>query len=168
MLKNIAAAGASAAWNIANFVLDGCKLTYVKANLEKVGNVGDGVGPMYASTTGPCSSGRLSSGGVATTQSRCLFNKDADQINDDCRQTDLLTINVPRLSNGKYQKLRPHVSSEKSKSAVASPTTFLMVIAATVTSAPDATSTSPMMSSTSITFSSFILASLIYSTYILD
>ena len=53
VLGNIAAAGANAAWNIANFVLDGCGLTHAGANLQGVGNVGDGAGPLYASTTGP-------------------------------------------------------------------------------------------------------------------
>ena len=77
-------------------------------------------------------------------------------------------INAPRLPNWRYQKLRPHASSDKSQSAVASPTTSSMVIAATLTSAPDATSTSPIMNSTSTTFSSSDLASLICSTYIRD
>ena len=42
------------------------------------------------------------------------------------------------------------------------------MIAATLMSAPDATSTSPIMSSTNTTSSSADLASLIYYTYILD
>ena len=77
-------------------------------------------------------------------------------------------INAPRLPNGRYQELRPHASSEQSQSAVASPTTSSMVIAATLTSAPDASSTSLIMSSTSTTHSFYDLALLIYSTYILD
>ena len=77
-------------------------------------------------------------------------------------------INAPRLPNGRYQKLRPQTSSDKSQSAVASPTTSSMVIGATSTRAPDAFSTSPIMSSTSTTLSSSYLAPLIYSTYILD
>ena len=76
-------------------------------------------------------------------------------------------INTPRLPNGRYQKLRPQASSEKSQSAVASPTTSSMVIAATLLSAPEAT-LSPIMSSITTTPSSSDLASLIYSTYILD
>ena len=77
-------------------------------------------------------------------------------------------INAPKLPNRRYQKLRSQASSDKSQSAVASPTTSSMVIAATLTSALDATSTSLIMSSTSTTPSSSDLASLIYSTYILD
>ena len=42
---DIAAAGATAAWNIANYVMDGCRLTHAGANLQKFGNLGDGVGP---------------------------------------------------------------------------------------------------------------------------
>ena len=44
VLGDIAAAGATAAWNIANFVLDKCKLTHAKADLQGFGNLGDGVG----------------------------------------------------------------------------------------------------------------------------
>ena len=73
-------------------------------------------------------------------------------------------INAPKLPNWRYQKLRPHASSEQSQSALASRTTSSMVIAATLTSAPDASSTSPIMSSTSTTPSSCDLTSLIYST----
>ena len=91
MLGDIAAAGANAAWNIANFVLDGCGLTHAGANLQGVGNVEDGAGPLYASTTGPGSSGRFGNAGVATTQSRRMPKEDAEQINDEGRQTDSRT-----------------------------------------------------------------------------
>ena len=77
-------------------------------------------------------------------------------------------INAPRLPNGRHQKQRPHASSEKSQSALAIPTTSSKVIAATLTNAPDATSTNLIMSSTSTTSPSSDLASVIYSTYILD
>ena len=87
----IAAAGANAAWNIANFVLDGCVLTNAEANLQAVGNVGDGAGPMYALTTGPGSSVRFANAGVASTQSRRMAKEDTDQINDEGRQTDSRT-----------------------------------------------------------------------------
>ena len=76
-------------------------------------------------------------------------------------------INAPWLPNGRYQKLRPQASSDKPKRSCKS-TTSSMVNAATLTSAPDATLTSPIISSISTTPSSSDLASLIYSTYIFD
>ena len=76
--------------------------------------------------------------------------------------------NAPWLPNGRYQQLRSHASLDKSQSAVASPTISSMVIAATLTSAPDASLTSLMIISTSTTPFSFDRASLIYSTYIVD
>ena len=88
MLGDIAAADANAAWNIANFVLDGCGLTYAGENLQGVGNVEDGAGPLYAFTTGPGISGRFANAGVAITQRRRMPKEDADQINDEGRQTD--------------------------------------------------------------------------------
>ena len=48
VFKNITAAGATAAWKIANYVLDGCGLTNAKADLQGFGNLEDGGGPMYA------------------------------------------------------------------------------------------------------------------------
>ena len=91
MLKDIAAADANAAWNIANFVFDGCGLTHAGANLHGVGYVGDGAEHLSASTTGSGSSVRFANAGVATTQSRRMPKKDADPINDKGRQTDSRT-----------------------------------------------------------------------------
>ena len=88
MLWDIAAAGDSVAWNIGNFVLDGCGLTHAIAYLQGVGNVKEEAGPQYASTSGTRSSGRVANAGVATTQSRRMPKEDTDQINDDGRQTD--------------------------------------------------------------------------------
>ena len=48
VLKDIAAAGATAAWNIANFVLNECGFTHAGANLQGFGNLGDGAGPFFA------------------------------------------------------------------------------------------------------------------------
>ena len=79
----------------------------------------------------------------------------------------LRRINALRLPNGRCQKLQPSALPESS-SACPSPTTCLTAVAATWTNPPDATSTSPMMSRSSITPSSSNLASLIYSTFILD
>ena len=76
-------------------------------------------------------------------------------------------INAPRLLNKRYQKLQSHALPESS-SACPSQTTCSMVVAGTWTSAPDATLTSMTTSSFSTTFSSSDLASLIYSTFILD
>ena len=59
VLGDIAAAGATAAWNIANFVLNECRLTNAGAELQGDGNVGKGAGPLYASTTTLVSSWRF-------------------------------------------------------------------------------------------------------------
>ena len=91
VLRDIAAAGATAAWNIANFVLDGCRLSHAEADLQGFGNLGDGAGPLYASSSGPVSNGRFANTGVATTQSSCLPKEDADQINKEGRNTDCRT-----------------------------------------------------------------------------
>ena len=85
---DIAATGATAAWNIANYVMDGRRLTHAGANLQGFGNLGDWAGPLYASSSGPASSRRPPNAGVATTQSRRMPKEDADQINKDGRQTD--------------------------------------------------------------------------------
>ena len=76
-------------------------------------------------------------------------------------------INAPRLPNGRYQKLQSS-ALPGSSSAWPSPTSCSMAVAATWTSAPDATSTSLTTDSPSKTPSYSDLASLIYSTFILD
>ena len=68
--------------------MDGCRLTHAGANLQGFGNLGDGAGPLYASSSGPVSSKRPPNVGVTTTQSRRLPKEDANQINKDGRQTD--------------------------------------------------------------------------------
>ena len=88
MFGNIAAAGATAAWNIANYVMDGCRLTHAGVNLQGFGNLGSGAGPLFVSLSGPVSSRRPPNAGVVTTQSRRLPKKDSDQINKDNRQSD--------------------------------------------------------------------------------
>ena len=88
MLGDIAAPGATAAWNIANFVLDRCRLSHAGADLQGVGNLGDGAGPLYVSSSGPVSHGRFANAGVATTQSSHLPKEDEDQINKEDRNTD--------------------------------------------------------------------------------
>ena len=98
MLGDIVAAGTNSAWYIAKFVLDGCRLTYAGANLQGVGNVGNGAELLYASSTGPGTSGRFATAGVATTQSRRMPKEDADQLNDVGRQTDSWTIKRAKVS----------------------------------------------------------------------
>ena len=85
---DIAAAGATAAWNIAKYVMDECRPTHAEANLQKFGNLKDGAVPLYALSSCPVLSRRPPNAGVATTQSRRLPKEDADQINKDGRQTD--------------------------------------------------------------------------------
>ena len=87
VLGYIAATGASAAWNIANFMQDGCRLTYAGANLQWVGNVEDGAGPLYASNSGPVFNGRPANDKIATTQIYCLLKENANQIKEGYRQT---------------------------------------------------------------------------------
>ena len=77
-------------------------------------------------------------------------------------------INTPRLPNGRYQKLQPPALTERQKSECPSPTTSSTAVAATWTSPPDATSTTPTMSCISTTPSLSDLATLIYATFILD
>ena len=77
-------------------------------------------------------------------------------------------INAPRLPNGRYHKLQPPASPKRHQSSSPSPTTSSTAFTATWTSAPDAPSTSPTMSSNSNTRSSSDLASLIYFSFILD
>ena len=88
VLGDIPAAGVIVAWNIANFVLDGCGLTYAGAYLQGFGNFGDGAGPLYASNFGPVSNERSTNIGVASTQSRRLPKETADQVEESDRQTD--------------------------------------------------------------------------------
>ena len=82
VLGDIAGVGATAAWNIANFVLDGCRLSHAGADLQGFGNLGDVAGPLYALSCGsPVSNARFANAGVVITQSRRLPKEDADQIN---------------------------------------------------------------------------------------
>ena len=91
VLGDIAAAGATAAWNIVNVVLDGCGLTHAVADLQRFENLGDRAGPMYALSSGPVSNGRFANAGIATMQSRRLPKEDENQINKEGRNTDSRT-----------------------------------------------------------------------------
>ena len=91
VLKDITAAGATAAKKIANYVLDGCKLTHAGANLQQFNNLKNKVGFMYVSNSSPVFNGRCVNAKVATTQSRRLSKIHANQINNISRQTDFET-----------------------------------------------------------------------------
>ena len=98
MFADIAAAGAFAAWNSANYVIDGCRLIQAGANLQGFGILGDGSGPLNASSSIPVSNRFPPNAGSATTQSRRLPKEDADQINKDGRQTDPRTTKRAKLA----------------------------------------------------------------------
>ena len=98
VLGDIAAAGATAAWNIANFVLHGCRLSHAGADFQGFGNLGNGIGPLYASFSGPVSNGRFANAGVATTQSSRLPKEDANQINKEGRNTDSRTNKLAKVA----------------------------------------------------------------------
>ena len=138
------------------------------ANLQGFGNFGDGAGPLYSSSSGPVSSRRLANAEVATTQSRRLPKEDADQINIESDQTDSRTNKRKRLPNKRYQKLQPVALTVRSQSEHLSLTTSMTAVAETWTNAPEATSTTPTMSCISTTPLFSNLATLIYSTFILD
>ena len=85
VLGDIVAEGATAAHNIANFLLDGCKLNRAEVDLQALANLENGAKPLYAPTSGPVSRGCAVNAGVATTPSRRLHKEDADQINKEGR-----------------------------------------------------------------------------------
>ena len=69
-------------------MLGGCGLTHAGSDLQGFENLGDGVVPLYASNSGPVSTGRLANAGVATTQSCGLPKENANQIKEGDDQTD--------------------------------------------------------------------------------
>ena len=85
---DIAAAGGTSAWNIADFVMDGCKLIYAGANLQRSGTLEDGTKPLFASSSEPASSRRFADAEVATTLRHRLPKEDADRFNKEGRQID--------------------------------------------------------------------------------
>ena len=101
---DIAAAGATSAWNIANFVMDGCGLTHAGANLQRSGNLGDGTGPLYASSSDPVSRRRPANAGVPTPQRRRLPKEDADKINKEGCKTDPRTNKRAKVSKWAVSK----------------------------------------------------------------
>ena len=113
VLGGIAAAGATAAWNIANFVLDGCGLTHAGADLQEFGNFWDGAGPMYASNSGQVYNGRLTNTGVASTQCRRLPKENADQDKEGDRQTDPRTNKRAKIAKWTVSKAAAARVTEK-------------------------------------------------------
>ena len=128
---DIGAAGATAAWNIANYVMEGFSLTHAGANLHGFGNLGNGAKPLYASSSGMVSTRRPLNAGVMTTQSRRLPKEDANQINKDGRQTDPRMNKRAKVAKERYQKLQPPALTKRRQSECPSPTTSSTAIAAT-------------------------------------
>ena len=127
----------------------------------------DEAGPLYASNSDLVFNGPLANFGVATTQSCGLPKENSDQLKKAVKPI-LGRINAPRLHNGRYQNLQRPALTEKRQSVCPSRTTSSMAVAAMWTSAPDAASTSPTMSSFSTNPLSADLATLMYFTFILD
>ena len=157
VLCDIAAAGATAAWNIANVVLDGCGLT-LEQDLEISETELDPCMPYHPA--------QFQTDVFRTPESRprkvAACPKKTPIKSTMKAETPILgRINAPRLPNGRDQKLQFPVLLVKSQRAVSSPTTTSTAVAATWPSAPDATLTSPTMSNTSTTPSSSDLATLI-------
>ena len=80
MLKDLTAAGETAAYKIANVVLDKCKLTQAQAELLGCKNLGDGAEPFYSSNFGLVNNKSRANAGVATTQSCGVPQENADKI----------------------------------------------------------------------------------------
>ena len=148
--------------------MDGCRLTHAGADLQGCGNLGDGAGPLYASFSGPVSNRYPPNARFATTQNRRMPKITRMKLTKTAVKPILGRINAPRLPNKGYQKLQPPALMDKRQRECPSPTTSSMAVAATWTSAPNATSTTPTISCISTTSSSSDLATLNYATFILD
>ena len=127
MLRDITENWATAAWKIANYVLDGCGLTHAKADLQRFRNLGDEAGPLYALIYGPISNGRLANYRIATTQSYRLTKENANQVKEGDRQTYFQTNKRAkvRLPNWQYQKLQPPAQPKRSSSTCPCLTTWV-------------------------------------------
>ena len=150
VLGDLIAAGATAAWKIANVLLGECGLTHAGADLQRFGNFGDGADPCMPQT--PV---QLQTDVLQTPESRkrkvanCL-KKTRIKSKKATLKPILGRINAPRLPNERYQKLQP-LAQPESSNACPSPTSCSTAVVATWTSAFDATSTSPMLSTSSTT-----------------
>ena len=88
VLGDIISACATTTWKIANYVQNGCGLTYTISDLQKFENLWNEVGPLYASNFRPVFKWRFSNVGVATTQICRLPKENANQIKEGDHQTD--------------------------------------------------------------------------------
>ena len=98
--------------------MDKCRLTHAGAKLQGFENLGDGAGPLYASSSGPVSSRRPPNAGVATTKSSRLPKEDADQINKDGRQTDPRTNKHAKVAKWAVSEAAAASSDGKTKKRV--------------------------------------------------
>ena len=103
---------------------------------------------------------------VAMTPSIRLPIEYADQINKKIVKLFRKGIDAPKLPNKRYQNLQPFALAERNQIAVASKTTFSMVVCTTWISKPHNNLTSPTMSRFWTTLLLYNLASEIYSTFI--
>ena len=115
-LGDITATGGNKALNIANFVLDGCGLTHAGADLQGLGNLGNGAGSLYASFSGLVTLEHLLNARLAITQSRRLPKIDANQINKENRKTDPRTNKRVKVDKLTISEAAPtYVTEEKLK-----------------------------------------------------
>ena len=105
---------------------------------------------------------------VATTPSSSLPKEHADQVKERDCQTDTRTIKRAKVAKWTISKAAAARASGQKLKRVSKFDDLLDGCCRTWTSAHDATSTSPIMSSSSTIPSSSDLASLIYSTFILN
>ena len=153
MLGDIAAARATAAWNIANFVLEKCGLTHTRKDLQGFGHFGDGLDPcMLQNPVQFPTDVQQTPESRARKAAACLL-KTLIKSKKATVKPILGRINAPRLPNGRYRKLQAPALPDKSSRASPSLTTCSRAVAATWTRSPDATPTSPMISSSSTTSS---------------
>ena len=165
MLEDIVAANATAANNIANFLLDGCEHTRAWADLQILGNLGSVNGPIYVvkRTSNPGSTKFFK-------LFEHVYNKSGRRQPKDTRiKLKIKTAAIspilgkkyePWLHNGQSQKLLQHLKSVRSPSAWASLTTSSIAFTTTYTSAPDETLTKSIINKTITTPPSFDLLSL--------
>ena len=113
VLGDIAAAGATLAWNIANFVLDGWGLTHAGVDQQGFGNLENGARLLYASTSGSVSNGGPAIPGVAITQSRRLPKENSNQIIEGGRQTDPRTNKRANFAKWTVSEAAAACGSEK-------------------------------------------------------
>ena len=81
VLKDIAAVGANAVHNVANYLLNGCRLAHARDNLQGFEILNDGAGPLIASNSKPVFNGGPANAGVVSKQSFRMPKENADQIN---------------------------------------------------------------------------------------